>query len=143
MKFSGKVSRKFGSSRFSAITKAADEAMLQLVEDGVLAIHEEAVKGIMKRSSGEVQRRYNPKRIVVASKPGDPPNVDMGVFVKSVQFQVDENKLRGAVGTNDERGPWFEFGTANMAARPWLTPAWKKAQKIIKSLAKKIKLKVG
>lgn len=103
-----------------AITK---KQINQHIARDIVAIHKEAVKGVQKKSSGETQVRYNPKRTVVASKPGDPPNTDLGSFVQSIQFDLDQNKMRGVVGTNDKRGPWFEFGTSNMAARPWLTPA--------------------
>jgi phage gpG-like protein len=142
MKFKGTVTRKYGNSRIKAVQSAADKALLSLVTDGVLAIHTEAVRGVMKQSPGEKQTRYSPKREVTASKPGDPPNVDHGVFVKSIQFKIDAPNLSGVVGTNDERGPWFEFGTKKMSARPWLGPAWKKAQKVISDLAKKLKFKI-
>lgn len=109
----------------------------------VLLIHGEAVRGVATLSSGEVQTRYNPRREVTASKPGDPPNVDFGVFMKSIQFEVDLASNTGYVGSNDKRAPWFEFGTKHMKPRPWLTPAIKAKKEEILKLFKGINFGVG
>lgn len=109
----------------------------------VLMLHGEAVRGVATLSSGEKQTRYNPTREVTASKPGDPPNVDFGVFLKSIQFEVDLSSNTGYVGSNDKRAPWFEFGTKNMRPRPWLTPAIKAKKEDILRLFKNIKFGIG
>ncbi len=121
------------------IRKRADginKTMTSKLGEATLLLHSEAVKGIMTQSSGEVQIRYNPKRERVASKPGDPPNVDTKVFVSSVQFEIDFKEKIGYVGSNDKRAVMFEFGTRNMAARPWLTPALAKSIDRIRQLFK-------
>jgi hypothetical protein len=146
LRIAGSFKAKSGNTiakRFQGVISATNSSVAQAIAEATLAIHAEAVRGIMKQSAGEKQTRYNPKRERVASKPGDPPNVDFGVFVKSVQFNVDLKNATGEVGTNDKRGPHFEFGTKNMAPRPWLTPAWRKAQAAVKRIFKQMKIKVA
>ncbi len=149
MKFSASISpkKKVLEQKLEEVREAANTAVFQGVVEMTLALHAEAVKGVMKQSAGERQTRYNPKREVVASKPGQPPNIDFGVFVKSIQFEVDATNRVGYVGTNDKRGPWFEFGTKDMAPRPWLAPALAKAapklRKILQDLGIKMPKKKG
>lgn len=56
------------------------------------------------------------------SSPGEPPAVDTGELAKSIQ-----QELRGdhevAVLTDVAHGLYLEYGTRNMAARPWMLPA--------------------
>ena len=70
----------------------------------------------------------------VASAPGHPPAVDMGQLHGSIQM---ERLGHGhyAVGTNDEKAPWLEFGTVGpeytggrILARPFLRPAFKSVE---------------
>lgn len=128
--------------KIDKIREVTQKDVFEAVAEGTLLIHAAAITGIMKQSPGKRMTRYNPKRQVVVSKPGDTPNVDRGVFVKSVQFNADRNKGTGEVGSNDKRAPWFEFGTTAMAARPWLWPAWLKAKPAVMRLFKTIKVKV-
>lgn len=60
-----------------------------------------------------------------ASLPGEPPAVDTGRLRASYTWRTGED-IRGPyveVGTNVEYGPWLEFGTRYMEARPALRPA--------------------
>lgn len=59
-----------------------------------------------------------------ASAPGEPPAVDTGKYRASWDWRHgrDSHGPYVDVGTNDKRGPWFEFGTTRMAARPHLRP---------------------
>ena len=74
-----------------------------------------------------------------ASAPGDPPAVDTGNLRGSITFErvtkpLGANVTGGAprittarrVGTNVEYGPYLEFGTPRVAARPFLEPAVRK-----------------
>lgn len=142
MKFMGVVTASKKLTNFETVKKSSRNSLMKIITQGTLKIHEEAVKGVIARSPGERQTRYNPKREVVASRPGDPPNVDRGIFLRSIQFEISQQDMSGYVGTNDERGPHFEFGTKRMAPRPWLGPAWKKSQKFIKDLFSKFKLEL-
>ena len=67
---------------------------------------------IYPRSSGEHQ----------ASAPGEAPAIDTGALVNSVGMEM-VSSLTAQVGTDKEYGLYLEYGTARVAARPWLTPA--------------------
>lgn len=141
MKFKASVKKLKPKVFVKAANAISNDVNLKVVES-IFMIHEEAVKGIQAVSSGKRETRYNPKREVTVSRPGDPPNVDMGSFIKSIQFNVDPDKGTGEVGTNDKRGPMFEFGTKTMKPRPWLTPAVNKVRKQIGKMFKAMKVKV-
>lgn len=96
---------------------------IESVQESVLLIHETAIKKIQDNSDGTPTVRYNPKRTVNVSFPGDPPNTDKGRLVQSIQFDFKNNGLVGRVGTNLKYGAWLEFGTLKMQAHPWLGPS--------------------
>lgn len=59
-----------------------------------------------------------------ASSPGQPPAPDTGKYRSSWNWRLGTD-ARGdyvEIGTNDKRGPWFEYGTRRMKARPHLRP---------------------
>lgn len=93
------------------------------VRDATLLVHSNAVKLIQDNSDGRSEKRYNPKRVVNVSAPGDPPNTDRGRLVQSIKFDFKDGGLTGRIGTNLKYGKFLEFGTKVMAARPWLSTA--------------------
>jgi phage gpG-like protein len=134
------------SKLFARLEKIAPQKQTEaydVIAEGTLAIHETAIKSIQEQgSSSGTETRYKPKRDVKVSAPGSPPNTDTGTLVKSIGFEIDKEKLKGRVGTNLKYGAWLEFGTSNIAARPWLRPAFMKHQKaIVEALKKALKTK--
>lgn len=124
------------ATRISGVQKVVDtinqletairrDTVVRGLELAAIQIHETAVKSMRQQSQG---RRYGNH---VASKPGDPPNIDTGRLVNSIKWEVDENALSAVVGTNLEYGTHLEFGTTKMAARPWLGPALRENQRSI------------
>ena len=99
------------------------------MQEATILVHSNAVKLLQDNSSGTPVRRYNPKRIAIASKPGDAPNTDTGRLVQSIKMQFQKNGLVGLVGTNVKYGAALEFGTSKMRRRPWLSVALKEASK--------------
>ncbi len=59
----------------------------------------------------------------VPSLPGEPPRRQTGALRDSVRIELAPNRLSATVGTNLDLGAQLEFGTQNMAPRPWLAPA--------------------
>lgn len=95
-----------------------------------LEIRNEAVKMISENGDGPIEIRYLPKRKVHVSKPGDPPNADTGRLMQSIK--VVKDGMAYLVGTNLRYGAWLEFGTSDMAPRPWLSVAVRNTTKLIK-----------
>lgn len=116
------------------IVKDYEEQYEENVKTSTIALHGEAIKLIREKSSGQRQTRYDQKRTVTASKPGDPPNTDTGTSIKSVGFEIDYRNLEGIVGSNLKYLKHLEYGTRNMDARPWLSPALKKVEKYIEKI---------
>lgn len=56
-----------------------------------------------------------------ASAPGEPPMSDSGRLASSVRHVP--SGLESEVGTDLEYGGFLEFGTRDIAARPWLMPS--------------------
>lgn len=81
------------------------------------------------------------------SLPYNPPAVDTGTLRRSISIEVDEENLKGKVGSvvnNPPYGAYLEFaeyGSSKMLPRPWLKPALEKTktevQKIMREAAKR------
>lgn len=138
MRLSGTVDLKFGGALFKKAIRESDERLYDCVSEATLAVHEEARRGLLNRTMGNTYYANGKKRI--AAKIGEPPNAQTSTFVKSVKFEVDRASLTGVVGTNDKRGPIFEFGTKYYPDwHPWLGRAWKSSQKRIKDIFRKMR----
>lgn len=61
-----------------------------------------------------------------ASAPGEAPAIDTGQLAGSIGVEFSDNGLTGEIGPSAEHGFWLEFGTRNMAPRPFMTPAAEK-----------------
>lgn len=129
MKFSGSVSVKSKLSKFTSFTKNLDKIMSQANGMAALEIRNTAVELVAENGDGPKQIRYNPKRTVNVSNPGEPPNSDTGRLMQSIK--VEKDGLAYLVGTNLKYGAWLEFGTKDMAPRPWLSVAVRKTAKLI------------
>jgi len=129
VKFSGSVSVKSKLSKFTSFTKNLDKIMSQANGMAALEIRNTAVELVAENGDGPKQIRYNPKRTVNVSNPGEPPNSDTGRLMQSIK--VEKDGLAYLVGTNLKYGAWLEFGTKDMAPRPWLSVAVRKTAKLI------------
>lgn len=66
-----------------------------------------------------------------ASAPGEPPAPDTGSYRDSITegpMEVTRDSVSAEVYTDDPRGPWLEYGTRRMAARPHFRPALEQAE---------------
>lgn len=103
------------------VKEAEVETKLGMADIGVEAVNE--MKKILSQpGGGRTYRRHGV--LHRASAPGDPPAVDTGKYRASWNYQVGDD-AEGPfveVGTNDKRGPWLEFGTRRMKARPHVRP---------------------
>lgn len=105
-----------------------DSQSVQRVSDAVVAsgeaIRTDAVLTSSKPGKGRVYKRGSTTHR--ASAPGDPFASDTGTLIRGIETQEVNGGLGVLVGTNVEYGPYLEFGTSKIAARPWLRPAYER-----------------
>lgn len=95
------------------------------------------VEGDIKKSiqrgpkSGQSYFKLNPKRIHVASSPGEPPASDTGRLAGSISTKRMDGDMTVTIGTNIEYAKGLEFGTFRVLPRPFMFPAFEKNKKAI------------
>ncbi len=62
------------------------------------------------------------------SAPGEPPRRQTGALRDSLTVELAPDRLSARVGTDLDSGADLEFGTQDMAPRPWLAPAAENAR---------------
>ena len=108
----------------------------------VTLVRGEVVDSVSRAGTGETYQKYNPRRPHTASVAGQPPASDLGVLRSGITIDVDVE--RGAVvgrimayaadGSGDNYAKHLEFGTTQMAARPFMQPALDKNAKKIRGI---------
>lgn len=105
------------------------------VKESTLRLHEEAVRIVSENAGGSPAIRYNPKRAVTVSKPGEAPHTDTGRLRQSIKFNYKDGV--GQVGSNLKYAAWLEFGTEDMLPRPWLSTAVRETAKDVANIFQK------
>jgi HK97 gp10 family phage protein len=104
-----------------ALKSKAEAETARAVRATAQAIRNDAIISVKSHlSAGEVYTRGTVKH--VASKPGNPPNQDRGTLTRNIRVTMNDN-LTAEVSSNAPYSAALEFGTSNMAARPFMTPA--------------------
>lgn len=114
--------------RLSKIPLKQQSEMQRALTLSALDIRNEAIRSIQQGPATGVT--YGNHQ---ASAPGEAPSTDTGFLVGSIQSGlVQSGKILEAIaGTDLDYGIHLEFGTRNMAARPWLQPAFERKKKTI------------
>lgn len=109
--------RKFGAQ--------ADAALAQIVLATAQNVRTHAIRSIQGGpKNGRLYEKYAPRRQHRASSPGQAPATDTGRLVSSIA--ADITGLTAEVSANVQYAAPLEFGTVNMAPRPFLQPALEK-----------------
>jgi len=118
-----KLGNKYGNNTAKGLIMAAN------------IVRGDAIKSIQTVSNGRMVTRTTAagnEYEHTTSKPGDAPNTDTGRLVQSIQVEVKKDGVY--VGSGVEYAKKLEFGTSNMAARPWLIPALMRSKDLIKKI---------
>lgn len=102
-----------------------DMRKLQAINPGTTG--DELVQYLAQTMEADVKENFSNQS---PSSPGDPPGIDTGNLKNSVIAQSD-GPHRWAVFVGAEYGLWLEFGTRNMAPRPFMLPAFERTIKRI------------
>lgn len=116
-RFTSHVDRELGKALFVCVEKVKEEAIMLITQSG---------------KSGVVYNRRSVSH--QASAPGEPPASDTGRLVSTADARVDFKNLKGKTTFGDSSVSYaamLEYGTVNMAARPFLFPAGEMSKKFI------------
>lgn len=106
-----RVSSKFESEATALVNRTAQN------------IRNTAVRSIQKPAGiGTYYKKYQPNRMHIASAPGKPPNTDTGRLAGSIRA-IESGTPTAHVEALADYAVHLEFGTRNMDARPFMTPA--------------------
>ena len=109
------------SNRFPEIARRLPVATRRIVRETAHDIERRAKLSIQSGAkTGRLYRRG--KKFHRASAPGQAPATDTGNLVNSIGVQFT-GETRAIVYVGAEYAPHLEYGTARMAARPFMTPA--------------------
>lgn len=104
-----------------ALKSKAEAETARAVRATAQAIRNDAIISVKSHlSAGEVYTRGTVKH--VASKPGSPPNQDRGTLTRNIRVTMDDD-LTADISSNAPYSAALEFGTSNIDARPFMTPA--------------------
>ena len=73
--------------------------------------------------TGRLYRTYNKRKLHRASAPGESPATDSGTLASRVFHEVQAGGFEASVFSDVDYAGMLEFGTKNMAPRPYLGPS--------------------
>jgi HK97 gp10 family phage protein len=118
---------------FDRLGAAGKRQAHRAIARSVQKVRADAVKEIQRGvKSGRVYERGSGQNLSAthrASAPGEAPATDTGRLASSVK--ATSSGLGGTVGTDLPYGFFLEYGTMQMAERPWLRPALAANQQFI------------
>ena len=104
-----------------ALKSKAEAETARAVRATAQAIRNDAIISVKSHlSAGKVYTRGTVKH--VASKPGSPPNQDRGTLTRNIRVAMNDD-LTADISSNAPYSAALEFGTSNIDARPFMTPA--------------------
>lgn len=104
-----------------SLKSKAEAETARAVRATAQAIRNDAIISVKSHlSAGKVYTRGTVKH--VASKPGSPPNQDRGTLTRNIRVTMNDD-LTADISSNAPYSAALEFGTSNIDARPFMTPA--------------------
>lgn len=117
-------------SNIPAINAALEQRASELVRDAAQQIVNAVKISMAEEKSGAIYKRKGKSHR--ASAPGEPPAIDLGTLVNSIQV-VNDTALQSTIGLTAEYAAYLEFGTVRMAPRPYLGPAFEQIRPIFEA----------
>lgn len=105
------------SNRMPEILAEMREAASAIVRTSAYNVQANIQDGMTEAKSGRIYGTHQ------ASAPGEMPAVDTGTLVGSIAVDAQRGRLWAEVSAGAEYAAHLEYGTVNMAARPFMVPA--------------------
>lgn len=126
----GQVSRRLRESG-AGLTNDIDIVLFKGGNKIRTTMIESMVSGRRKQGPSGLLYPRGPGKFHIASASGEAPAVDSGELLRSLLFEVQNNKLETGVAGGAPYADDLELGTRNMDARPFLEPATEKHEEEI------------
>ena len=125
------------AGRLQAIGRRRREAVREALAHSARELEHEIKRSILDNPRrGRPYVRGHPTRTGRASAPGDPPADDLGQLAHDVTHVIDSDGFGATVESRAAHSRFLEFGTAEMAARPFMFPAFERHRaRIVKRIA--------
>ncbi len=121
------VGHRILGRRLRAIGRLAEVTVRRAIVESAMRIEREAKASIRRNPRrGAAYVRHDPERRRRASAPGDAPATDTGALARKLTHVIDADGLGASVESRAAYSRFLEFGTARMAARPFLRPAFER-----------------
>ena len=136
-------------SNLSKVFKEIDKVERERIKDAVNEVRNMTQEVLAGGGSGRQYFIPGTKKLYTASSPGQPPAVATGRLRQSIATEItDGGKTgyvgakrykptkgkKGGAGTNIDYGRMLEFGTKDIAARPWLRISFEKSTEAVKAI---------
>lgn len=124
------------TNNFKEVAADIKRTARERMEVAVNETRNEVLQTLTGNRSGRIYKVPGTQRDYTASAPGEPPASRTGELRQSVTTEVEGSGrgVIGHVGTSKKYGAQLEFGTRNMAPRPWLRPTFEKMTGKIKDI---------
>lgn len=128
-----KVTLKFHTKK---VVKSIEDTAAKRMAEATQAVRTQVLETLSGNRSGRTYYVPGTKRTYTASSPGEPPAIATSELFKSISTAVEgvARTIIGLVGTDKIQGKMTEFGTRNMAPRPWLKISFEKSLGKVKSI---------
>lgn len=116
-----------------------EDKLRKVIFEACSFVRNEAVNGIASGpASGRIYKAGG--KTVQRSAAGEYPMTDTGELISGITPKFTNKGLRGRVESRAQHSAALEFGTLNMAARPFLQPSLEAVRPKIRELLKKYKV---
>lgn len=118
------------------VVKSIEDAAAKKMAEATQAVRTQVLETLSGQRSGITYYVPGTRKRYTASAPGEPPAQATAELRQHIETSVgsEGKKVIGMVGTDKIQGKMTEFGTRNMAPRPWLRISFEKALPKIKSI---------
>ena len=115
-----------------SIDQAASRRMLTAVNE----VRNTVLETLSGNRSGRMYYVPGTRKLYQASSPGEAPAQATSELRQSIDTSIETERggIVGRVGTDKIQGKMTEFGTRNMAPRPWLRKSFEKAEGKVRAI---------
>jgi hypothetical protein len=124
------------TSNLSEVIGKLDDTIRDRMQEAVNEVRNKTLETLSGPRTGRVYKVPGTNTYYTASSPGEAPASATGQLRQSIRTEIEGEgeKTVGMVGTDMEKGPMLEYGTKNMAARPWLRRSFEESEGKVKEI---------